>query len=86
MIDGAYIEKVGIRLMGNASLRTALGGRGGQGGMPRFGQGMLPKGGENRQDGRIRPEGLRQPPEENFTPPEETAGRDVAVPQQGWTA
>ena len=57
VIDGVRVNEVGIRLKGNASLRTALGG----------GRGF---GGFERPDNGARPEGARGEPPAGFTPPE----------------
>lgn len=80
IIDGVRINDVGIRLRGNASLRTALGGGGGEGfgafagGAPgdmQLPSGELPPFGEGEA-----PEGMRggfQPPE-GFEPPQDAEG------------
>lgn len=65
IIDGVQVNDVGIRLKGNASLRTAVGGRGsGPGGnMPDFGERQPPNFNGERPD--IPDQGFRQPPDFN---------------------
>lgn len=87
IIDGVRVNEVGIRLKGNASLRTALGGGGGPGGFGRPDNGQLPEGfapGERPQP----PEGfdpgnMPQPPE-GFNPGEmPQAGENFQRPEAG---
>ena len=65
IIDGVRINEVGIRLKGNASLRTAVGGEGG------LGNGNRPEGGQLQNDGQP-PEGFdpnnRPQPPQGFDP------------------
>ena len=85
IIDGVQISDVGVRLKGNASLRTALGGRGnigaGAGNFQRPAAGQAP---ENRQ----RPAGGQMPQmPANGEAPELPAGfeppADMQLPQDG---
>jgi spore coat protein CotH len=76
IIDGVRVNNVGVRLKGNASLRTAGGGMGMGGGRPDGGGGdrpAPPEGGEP-PEGFQRPEGLELPEgfqlSEGFEPPE----------------
>jgi spore coat protein CotH len=63
VIDGTRVSSVGIRLKGNASLRTAVGGRAGMQ-MGGAGGGFLNQDGENPpQMGRLRPERGQAPPD-----------------------
>ena len=69
IIDGVQINDVGIRLKGNASLQTALGGGMGGGGGNRPAGGNMPQNGQ--QPGGMNQNGERpQPPSGNGQPPE----------------
>jgi len=83
IIDGVRINDVGIRLRGNASLRTALGGGGGAGfgifggGQPdgvQFPEGQMPPFGEGGA-----PEGLQ-----GFQPPQFGQGQELPEGMQGF--
>jgi spore coat protein CotH len=75
VIDGVRINDVGIRLKGNASLRTALGGGGGFGGFNRPENGQLPEG--------FDPADRPQPPE-NFNPENmPQPGENFQMPEAG---
>lgn len=80
IIDGVRVNDVGIRLKGNASLRTALGGGFGGGGFNRPGNGQPPEG-FNPGDRPQPPEGLDpgQIPQtgENFQRPEADPGQGM---------
>ncbi|MBV6449417.1 MAG: hypothetical protein MHPDNHAH_00127 [Anaerolineales bacterium] len=79
IIDGVRVNEVGIRLKGNASLRTAVGGDGG------FGNGNRPEGGQfNGQP----PEGFdpnnRPQPPQGFNPQDmPQAGENIQIPEAG---
>lgn len=86
VIDGVRINQVGLRLKGNASLKTALGrglaGQGGQLGQPPMGGGFAPGGqppeGAPPQFNFRQPGGQRQPPVEQ--PPVDP--RNLKVPNE----
>ena len=86
VIDGTRVNDVGIRLKGNASLRTALGG-GGRGGMPGGAQGGQPGDRQRFQapaDGEM-PEGWQnmQPPADGQMPQRPDGWQGMAPPADG---
>jgi spore coat protein CotH len=91
IIDGAQINNVGIRLKGNASLRSAVGGRGGMG-MGGFGgaRGQLPFDPENMPEMDRNRLGRGEPPSDRPVPdlenlPFDNFARGVSSPPEGKT-
>lgn len=84
IIDGVRINDVGIRLRGNASLRTALGGGGGEGtGFGAFAGGQPPEG-MQMPEGGMPPFANGQVPEgmQGFVPPEQGQAPMEGQPEQ----